>query len=91
MALLGAAIALPGVAIIGPLAATLTGAGTGATVGGLVGLLFGSGHPENEAQNYEERLANGKYMIRVSPKSPADANIIERDWKSLGGEVEVHY
>lgn len=89
--LLGASVVVPGIAIIGPLAATLTGAGAGATVGGLTGLLFGFGHPEDEARRYQERIQEGKYMIRVSPKSVEDANHITSAWKSLGGEVEVHY
>ncbi len=91
LTLLGASLAFPGVIIIGPLAATLTGVGVGGTFGGLTGLLFGSGHPENEERNYEELISNGKYVIRVSPKSVEDTNIISRNWKSLGGEVEVHY
>jgi hypothetical protein len=91
VALLGASLVFPGVMILGPLAATVTGVGVGGTVGGLTGLLFGSGHPENEVRNYEELISNGKYVIRVSPKSVEDTNIISRDWKSLGGDVEIHY
>ncbi len=86
LALLGVALIVPGVAIIGALA---VGAGAGATLGGLAGLLIGSGHPEEEARLYEESIANGRYMIRVSPKSSEDSKLIENNWKSLGGEVEV--
>lgn len=90
LALLGASVVIPGVALIGPLAATITGASAGATVGGLAGLLFGSGHPEDEARKFQERVKDGKFMIRVSPKSIEDANEITQQWKALGGEVEVH-
>jgi len=91
LTMLGAAVVFPGVVIVGPVVASLTGAGAGAAAGGLTGLLFGSGHPEDEAKKYQERIAAGKYMIRVSPKSHSDATIIEREWKSLGGEIETHY
>ncbi len=89
LALLGVSLIVPGVAIIGTLAATLTGAGAGATLGGLSGLLFGSGHPDDEAKIYEENIANGRFMIRVSPKTSEDSKIIESNWRALGGEVEV--
>lgn len=91
LVMLGASIVVPGIAVIGPLAASLAGAGAGATFGGLTGLLFGFGHPEDEARKYEERISAGKYMIRISPKSAEDAELIARDWKALGGEVEIHY
>ena len=89
LGLLGVTLLVPGVAVIGALAATLAGAGAGGAVGGLTGLLFGSAHPEDDAKSYEENLANGRYMIRVSPKSVEDSNLIEKNWVSLGGEVEV--
>jgi hypothetical protein len=78
-AMLGASLVFPGVMVLGPVAATLTGIGMGGTLGGLSGLLFGSAHPENEVRNYEELVANGKYVIRVSPRSIEDTNIISRD------------
>lgn len=88
-ALLGLAVLAPGIVIVGPLAATIVGAGTGATLGGLAGVLFGSGHPEEQIRDYEQSLINGKYMIRVSPSSASDAEAIERDWRALGGQVQV--
>lgn len=89
LALLGASVIVPGIVILGPLAATFVGAGTGATFGGLFGVLFGSGHPEEQIRDYEQSVINGKYMIRISPKSPQDADFIERQWRALGGDVTV--
>lgn len=91
VALLGASVMLPvaGIAFLGPLVATLAGAGSGATVGGLFGLLFGAGHPETEIRDYEQNLKNGKYMISSSPRSQEDGVTIEQKWKSLGGRVNI--
>lgn len=66
------ALAIPG---IGPvmlagatataLASTLSGAAIGAAAGGLVGALVGLGIPEERAKIYNERVAQGDYLIIV--------------------------
>lgn len=89
LALLGASVIVPGIVILGPLAASFVGAGTGATFGGLFGVLFGAGHPEEQIRDYEQSVINGKYMIRMSPNSSQDAEVIARQWRALGGDVTV--
>jgi hypothetical protein len=82
------AIALPGIGLIalGPLAAGLIGAGAGGVTGGLVGALVGSGIPEDRARRYEAGIKQGGILMGVNPKTPADAEYFEREWKSYRGE-----
>ncbi|MFN2289546.1 MAG: hypothetical protein ACK2UC_00020 [Anaerolineae bacterium] len=63
-----AALTLPGlgpVVVAGPLAASLLGAGTGATLGGIVGFLSEQGLPENEAELYAAALREGRSLVMV--------------------------
>src|SRR6478609_8415847 len=60
------AIAIPGVgplAVGGPLATTLIGAGIGAAAGGLVGALVDAGVPEEEAHMYEAGVKRGGVLV----------------------------
>jgi uncharacterized membrane protein len=62
------ALAIPGVGPIiaaGPIAATLTGAAVGAGTGGLVGGLIGLGIPEDEANQYNNYVKEGKILVLV--------------------------
>jgi len=62
------ALAIPGVGPLiaaGPLLAALSGAAAGAAVGGVAGGLIGLGIPELEAKRYENRIAEGNYLISV--------------------------
>ncbi|MFN0125042.1 MAG: hypothetical protein ACKV2V_31450 [Blastocatellia bacterium] len=92
IAMLGAAVVMPGAGILflGPLAAGVAGAGLGATIGGLFGALVGSGHPEEKYSEYETAIREGKIFISVSPRTIDEANLIRREWQELGGRVSDH-
>jgi len=60
------ALAIPGIGPIfalGPLAATLTGAGWGALGGGVIGALTGLGIPKEEAGHYMEGVRRGGTLV----------------------------
>jgi hypothetical protein len=81
-------IAIPGVGIIvaGPLAAALAGAGAGGVAGGLIGALVGAGIPEDRAKLYESGIKGGGIVMGVNPRTDADAEHFEREWKNYKGE-----
>lgn len=82
----GGAVLLPGIglAISGPLAATLAGAGTGGAAGTIIGALAGAGIPEERARRYKEDIEEGRIVLGVHPKSENDAREIIKEWKNLG-------
>jgi hypothetical protein len=86
----GAAVIIPGLglAVAGPLAASLAGAG--GLVGGALGALYGSSVPEEEAHELEQKIREGSILISVRPLSDEDAELIESAWRERGGEP-VHY
>ena len=86
--LAAAGIAVPGLPIIamGPLAAALTGAGTGGALGALIGGLVGYGIPEERAKVYEQGVREGGIVFGVTPRTPEDADYIERGWTDARGE-----
>lgn len=66
------ALAIPGVgpvvvggAVATALATTLTGGAVGAAAGGLVGGLVGLGIPEDRATAYQDRIAQGEYLVMI--------------------------
>lgn len=64
------ALAIPGIGPIlaaGPIAAMLTGAAIGAGTGGLAGALIGMGIPEDEADQYERDVKEGKLLVLLDP------------------------
>jgi uncharacterized membrane protein len=66
IALIGSTMLLPGVGLIaigGPIAAALTGAGIGAVSGGLIGGLIGTGIPEEEAHHYASGIERGGIFV----------------------------
>lgn len=91
LGLAAAGFAIPGLPIIamGPLAAALAGAGGGGAVGALVGGLVGAGIPEERARAYDEGLRRGGILLGATPRSEADADFIEREWRACGGE-QIH-
>lgn len=81
-------LAIPG---IGPImlagatatavATTIAGGAIGAAAGGLVGALIGLGIPEEQAKVYNDRIAQGHYLVIVTgdPFSIAQAETIFRE------------
>jgi len=60
------ALTIPGIGpvlAVGPLVATLTGAGVGALAGGLIGALVDSGIPEEHALFYSEGIRRGGALV----------------------------
>jgi hypothetical protein len=86
----GAAMIIPGMglAVAGPLAASLAGAG--GLVGGALGALYGSSLPEEAAHKLEHTIREGSILISVRPPSDEDAALIESAWRERGGEL-VNY
>lgn len=82
------AISIPG---IGPIllagaeataiATTLAGTAIGAAAGGLVGSLVGLGIPEEHAQMYSDRVAQGHYLMIIS----GSADLIHQAERILSG------
>jgi len=72
-------LAIPGVGpalAVGPLAATLSGAGLGAAGGGVIGGLTGLGIPHDEAGYYAEGIRRGSTLVSVNTDDArADAAI----------------
>ena len=84
---IGAAVIIPGLglAVAGPLAASLAGAG--GLVGGALGALYGSSIPEEKAHELEHKIREGSILISVLPHSDEDAELIESTWRERGGEM----
>jgi uncharacterized protein (TIGR02271 family) len=62
-------LAIPGVGpalAVGPLAATLSGAGLGAAGGGVIGALTGLGIPHSDAAYYAEGIRRGSTLVSVN-------------------------
>jgi len=85
---IGTSLAIPGLGLViaGPLAAALAGLGAGGATGGLVGLLIGTGIPENRARVYEAGLHEGGILLGVEAKSERDAGQLEQLFESLGAQ-----
>jgi len=88
IAAIGTTLALPGLGLLvaGPIAAALAGAGAGGATGGLIGALIGAGIPEERVKNYEEGIKKGGILMGVTPRTPADAEYFEQDWKRHQGQ-----
>jgi hypothetical protein len=76
-----------GLVVVGPLAAILTTAALGGMCGGMLGSLLGMGLSEEHAKKYENKIAEGKILVAVNPRSPDEAQMIAREWQNIGGEV----
>jgi hypothetical protein len=90
IAAVGAAVIIPGLglAVAGPLAATLAGAG--GLVGGALGALYGASIPAEKAQELERRIREGSILIGVVPHNAEEAALIEAAWRNRGGEIIPH-
>jgi len=90
IAAVGAMVIIPGlgIAVAGPLAASLAGAG--GLVGGALGALYGSGIPMEKAQELEHRIREGSILLGVVPRNKEESAIIIEEWHKRGGEVIPH-
>jgi hypothetical protein len=70
----------------GPIAAALAGAGPGGVAGGIIGGLIGAGIPEERARLYETGVKEGGILMGVRPRTDADADYFEHEWKNSRGE-----
>lgn len=88
IAAIGTNVLLPGLGIViaGPLAAALAGAGAGGAAGGILGAFIGWGIPEDRAKYYEQGLRDGGTVIGVTPRSQADSDYFDREWRNYRGE-----
>lgn len=88
VAAVGTSIAFPGLGLViaGPIAAALAGAGAGGATGGLLGALVGWGMPEERVKHYEAAIKDGGILMGVTPRSNADAEHFEREWRNGNGE-----
>jgi hypothetical protein len=82
VAAIGTSLVIPGLglAIAGPLAAGLTGAGAGGITGGLIGALIGWGIPEDKAKIYESAIQSGGIFLGVNEDRPNST--LREDWQS---------
>lgn len=78
-----------GLIVLGPLAATLTGAAAGAVAGGVVGALVDAGFPEEKAKMYEHQIQMGDTLVTVSADSTKTAEVQEilEEYGAEGVEV----
>jgi hypothetical protein len=83
----GAAVVIPGLglAVAGPLAASL--ASVGGMMGVALGALYGSSLPEEAAQKLEQTIREGSILISVSPLDDKSAAMIEKLLRKRGGEI----
>lgn len=88
LAAIGTTLALPGLGLLiaGPIAAALAGGGAGALTGGLIGALVGHGIPEEQARHYEKGIREGGIVMGVNPRTPEDADYLEKEWRTNRAE-----
>lgn len=91
IAAIGTAVIIPGlgIAVAGPILASLTGAGAGGIAGGVIGALVGSGISKNHAEHYDKTLKDGGVVIGFKPKTVEDRMEIITAWNGFGGR-QVH-
>lgn len=89
LAAAGTSLAIPGLGIVfaGPIAAAIAGVGAGGITGGLLGALLGSGIPEAHLAEYETGVQNGGILLSVKPRSAADAEHFEKEWKTYNADA----
>jgi hypothetical protein len=83
----GATVIIPGLglAVAGPLAASLAGAG--GMVGSALGALYGSSIPEERAHELELKIREGSILIGVVPHNEEEVPFIEAAMRKRGGEM----
>lgn len=90
-AAVGAAVVIPGLglAMAGPLAVALAGAGAAGIAATAVGLLSDWGVPDERIEHYDRAIREGGILVGVKARSPEDAQAIAERWRALGGQ-HVH-
>ncbi len=93
VAAIGTTLAIPGLGLViaGPIAAAVAGAGAGGAAGGLVGALIGWNIPEERVREYERGLKEGGILMGVTPRSDADAQEFQRQWKDDYRGEQIHW
>lgn len=88
IAAVGTSIAIPGLGLViaGPIAAAIAGAGAGGAAGTVVGALIGWGIPEERVKHYESGIKEGGILMSVEPRTDAEAEVVEREWRDARGE-----
>jgi hypothetical protein len=88
IAAIGTTLALPGLGLLiaGPIAALFAGGGAGALTGGLIGALVGHGIPEEHAKLYDKGIRDGGIVMGVNPRTPEDADYLEKEWRTNRAE-----
>jgi len=88
IAAVGTSLVIPGLGLVvaGPIVAALAGAGAGGVAGGLVGALVGWNMPEERVKLYKEGIDQGGILMGIRPRSAADAEYFEREWKAGQGQ-----
>lgn len=91
IAAIGTAVVIPGlgIAVAGPILASLTGAGAGGLTGGVIGALVGLGVSKNHAAHYDKSLKDGGIIIGFKPKTVEDRIDIITAWNHSGG-TQIH-
>ncbi|PUB10812.1 general stress protein [Paenisporosarcina sp. OV554] len=82
------ALAIPGIGPLlaaGPIAAMLTGAAVGAGTGGLAGALIGMGIPEDEADQYERDVKDGKLLVLLDPNARKTDSFVNNELHTTSG------
>lgn len=92
IAAVGTNLVIPGVGLViaGPIATALAGAGAGSLTGGLAGALIGWGIPEDRVDIYERGLREGGTVLGVTPRSAADADYFENEWRKTYNADHVY-
>ena len=73
--------------VVGSLATTLAGLGTGAVSGGIVGALVGAGISPDDAEVFERELNEGAILLSIRPMDDKQRNKIQ----NIIGESEARH
>ena len=77
-------------AVLGPLAATLAGAGEGALAGGVIGAIFGKFVEKQHIPKYEQQVRAGKYLVVARRDANHPERAEEGMTSSAASEVSSH-
>src|SRR5918993_3295710 len=79
-------IAIPGLGLIvaGPIAGAIAGAGAGGATGSPLGVLIGSGIPEERAAEYDRGIREGGIVLGTRAKDDTHAAELEKDFGTYG-------